>query len=53
MQPLRTTLAAMAVLAVGCAGATAAPATGHTITGNDGERIEYFTHGDPANPALM
>ena len=53
MMPLRTTIAATAVVALGCGGAMAAPTTGHTITGNDGERIEYFTHGNPGNPALM
>lgn len=56
MNPLRAAIATTAVtvaVAAGCTGALAAPTTGHTITGNDGERIEYFTHGNPANPSLM
>jgi len=51
INPLR--LAAAAVIAIACTGAVGAPTTEHTITGNDGERIEYFTYGNPRNPALM
>ena len=55
MTHLRTAITATAAIgsiALGGA-AMASPTTGHTITGNDGERIEYFTHGNPGDPALM
>ena len=54
MRRLRTACgAALAAVVITCSAAAAAPTTGHWITGNDGERIEYFTHGDPANPSLI
>lgn len=43
----------IAAFAMGCSVATAGPVSVHAITGNDGQRIEYFTHGDPSNPAVM
>lgn len=46
-------IACITAFAMACTAAAAGQVSVHAMTGNDGQRIEYFTHGDPANPALM